>query len=252
MKKILVYPIGISKACQYASDFLVSCGICTVDHPTPEVTHLLLDIPSFGPDDLLRNGKDPEEYLQMLPPQVMVVGGNLMHPALAQRRTADFLRDAHYLAKNAAITADCAMQVAAPKLTTVWADTPTLIIGWGRIGKCLADRLQKLGCPVAVAARNNADRGMLQALGIQAMDISQIAGILPGTRLLFNTAPEPVLSEEVLSLCRNCVKIDLASQPGIAGDDVIQARGLPGLHAPESSGKLIADTFLRLCKEADI
>jgi hypothetical protein len=43
------------------------------------------------------------------------------------------------------------------------------------------------------------------------------------------------------------VKIELASSPGLEGDDVIEALGLPGKYAPETSGKLIARTILRLC-----
>ena len=252
MKKILVYPVGITKACQYASDFLAFRGISTVDHPTPEVTHLLLDIPSFGSDDLLRSGKDVYDLLRMLPPQVTVVGGNLRHSALAQHRTVDFLEDPCYLAVNAAITADCAMQVAAANLSTVWTDTPVLIIGWGRIGKCLSNLLQRIGCPVTGAARKATDRAMLQALGFHAADLPEISKILPSIRLLFNTVPEKILSAGQVISFRNCVKIDLASRQGVEGDDVIWARGLPGLYAPESSGRLIADTFLRLCKEADI
>ena len=38
---------------------------------------------------------------------------------------------------------------------------------------------------------------------------------------------------------------DLASVKGIAGDNVIWARGLPGKDAPEESGTLIAKTVLR-------
>jgi hypothetical protein len=44
----------------------------------------------------------------------------------------------------------------------------------------------------------------------------------------------------------DCLKIDLASKPGIAGSDVIIARGLPGKMAPESAGHLIAKTILEL------
>jgi hypothetical protein len=54
----------------------------------------------------------------------------------------------------------------------------------------------------------------------------------------------------VLSECPGkALKIDLASQPGIGGNDVIWARGLPGKNAPESSGKLIAQTVLRKLEE---
>ena len=46
--------------------------------------------------------------------------------------------------------------------------------------------------------------------------------------------------------CRkDCVKIELASTDGMAGDDIVIARGLPGVHLPESSGELIAKTFLK-------
>ena len=51
--------------------------------------------------------------------------------------------------------------------------------------------------------------------------------------------------------CQNesCLKIDLASLPGIEGEDVIRAGGLPGIHTPESAGQLMADTILRLIGE---
>ena len=69
------------------------------------------------------------------------------------------------------------------------------------------------------------------------------------TSLVFNTAPSLLLSREMTARCPDCLLIDLASQPGMQGDDVLWARGLPGKMAPESSGKLIAETILRLWKE---
>jgi hypothetical protein len=47
----------------------------------------------------------------------------------------------------------------------------------------------------------------------------------------------------------DCLKIDLASHRGIEGEDVIWARGLPGKDAPESSGKLIVKTAIRLIEK---
>lgn len=249
MTKLLVFPAGSTPALRFAAAVLVRSGVPMVDHPTPEVTHLLLDVPSFGPGRVLRSGAEFEPLLRMLPPDITIVGGNLSHPALEGYRTQDLLLDPEYLARNAAITADCALQVAAPLLTTTVSDTPTLIIGWGRIGKCLAQMLKAVGCNVTVAARKEADRATLLSLGYQTADPSRLTGVLPKFRLLFNTAPEMVLGPAQLSLCRNCVKIDLASKPGLEGNDVVWARGLPGIHAPETSGQLIADTFIRLVKE---
>ena len=42
------------------------------------------------------------------------------------------------------------------------------------------------------------------------------------------------------------IAMELASSPGMSGDHIISARGLPGKYAPEESGKLIAETFIRL------
>lgn len=245
MNSVLLYPIGKTQAVRHAVSLLHKKGIPLIDHPAPEITHLLLDVPSFTPEGSLRNGGAVEHHLERLPQSITVVGGNLQHPALSGYRTVDFLQDPLYLSRNAAITADCAIRVAAQTLKTTFADTPVLVIGWGRIGKCLAKMLKGLGCDVVVAARKEADRALLTALGYRAVNFC--ASLSP-YRLIFNTVPAPVFSREIQK-CDDCVKIDLASSPGLSGEDVIIAKGLPGMHTPESSGWLIAETFLRLCKE---
>lgn len=249
MKDILIYPVGSTAALAYSEKRLYALGVPLVDHPSPEVTHLLLDVPSFGPDGNLRSGSNPERLLERLPAEITVVGGNLRHPILEEYNTIDLLQDPAYLAENAMITADCALQVAAPLLKTTFRDSPALIIGWGRIGKCLGQLLHGFGTQVIVGARKAADRAMASALGYYAVDTAELTRILPECRLLFNTVPATVLTQDQLSLCRSCIKIDLASKPGIIGTDVVWARGLPGIYAPESSGNLITDTFMRLYKE---
>lgn len=252
MKQRLIYPVGSTEACRFAASFLASAGVPLVDHPSPEVTHLLLDVPSFASVGILRGGEDVRRLLSMLPPDITVMGGNLEDPSLSTYQKIDLLKSSRYLALNAAITADCALQVAAPLLKTTFADTPVLILGWGRIGKCLGQLLKGTGCHVAIAARKECDRAMAEALGFEAVDYLSIGKALPKIRLIFNTVPEMVLTEGQLSACKDCIKIDLASQPGMEGEDVVIARGLPGIYAPKSSGKLIAQTILNHIKEASL
>ncbi len=242
MKRKLLYPVGSTEALRTAVSILHKEGVPLIDHPAPEITHLLLDVPSFAPDGSLRGGGDVERVLERLPTEVIVVGGSLNHPALQNHRTVDFLQDQSYLADNAVITAHCALSVAAPLLKTTLTDTSVLVIGWGRIGKCLAKLLNGIGADVTVAARKETDRAMLRALGYQAVDLS---GPLSPYGLIFSTVPAPIFTGK----STNGIQIDLASKRGLSGKDVIWARGLPGIHAPESSGRCIAETFLRLCKE---
>lgn len=252
MNHVLIYPIGATDACAYAGAFLEQSGFHLTDHPTPEVTHLLLDVPSFAADGSLRGGGSLTDVLERLPAGITVIGGKLNHPVLTDYPILDLLLDPEYLARNGAITAECALRVAYPLLSTVLPDTPALVIGWGRIGKSLTKLLSNLGCPVTIAARNPVDRAMAAALGYNTADIQQIPGILPGICLLFNTAPAPILDSGTLDEFRKCIKIDLASSPGLKGPDVIYARGLPGQYAPESSGKLIAGTIACHLREGTI
>lgn len=249
MGSILIYPKGTTAACVCSAAALDKAGIPTVDHPSPEVTHLLLDVPSFSGDGTLRGGGSLTELLDRLPDSVTVIGGKLDHPALAGHATMDLLQNPEYVAENAAITADCAIRIAGSLLPVTFREAPALVLGWGRIGKCLAKLLTRLGCPVTVGARNPADRAMVAALGGKAVEIGEIPGILPETRLLFNTVPASILGSELLDHFPRCVKIDLASIPGLIGSDVVYARGLPGQYAPESSGGLIARRVLHFIEE---
>ena len=238
MDSTVFYIDTASPALCFAAESLRDHGGQIVTVPGPDVTHLLLPVPATLPAESLEN------TLALLPPEVTLLGGNLDRYSCPCRKL-DLLKDETYLAENAAITADCALRLAGQHLGVLFRCCPVLVIGWGRIGKCLSGMLAALGADVTVAARKESDQAMAGALGYGTAGLSGLP--LPRFRLIFNTAPAPVLSAQQLQTCpRNCVKIDLASSRGLEGDDVIWARGLPGKMLPESSGKLIADTVLRL------
>ncbi len=248
MDEKVIFAAGSTGGCRFAASYLKELGLSVTDSPGKQIRYLLLDTPAFGPEGRMRSGGNVDDLLRRLPKDIMICGGNLSHPSLEEYETADFLKDELYLCENAYITAECALDVALPYLKHTIRHCPVLIIGWGRIGKCLARILKNLEADVTVAARNPKDRAMIHALGCGVVDIAELPLCLHHFQLLYNTVPFPVLSHDQLSCCRkDCIKIELASKDGITGDDVIIARGLPGLHMPESSGKLIGDTFIRLC-----
>ncbi len=231
----------------YALRELELRGINITHRPSSNVTHLLLRAPCRMSDETLK------DILKELPQGVHILGGKLRSPALSGFTCTDLLEDPVYLARNAMITAHCAIKLAAEALPVIWEDCPVLVLGWGRIGKCLCRQLRNNGAAVSVAVRRPSDRAMAEALGYEAEDIQKLDYILRRYRVIFNTVPSPVLSAEQLAYCRTgCLKYELASQPGLAGDGIIDARGLPGKFAPESSGRLIARSVLRLCVEKEV
>ena len=243
MNDLIFYCAGSSRAQIYAAAFLMEEGAVFLPCPDHTVTHLLLPVPSFESDGSIKGGGDLSAILTKLPKTVTVIGGNLDRPELAEYDTLDLLADPWFLARNASITAHCTLELALAKLPVTLEKCPVLIVGWGRIGKCLAKLLHAMGACVTVAARKESRRVMIDALGYKSCSMEDIR--TENYRLIINTVPAMVLPKAP----GTALKMDLASTPGIGGKDVLWARGLPGKLAPESSGMLIAQTITRWIKE---
>lgn len=238
MKHTLIATAGHTAALAYAVSILKQQGYAFAEKADEHVTHLLLPVPSFDADGSIKGGGLLAPLLEKLPKSLTVIGGNLDHPDLTQHKTIDLLKNPTYVAHNANITAHCAIKLAMNRLPITLHACPALVIGWGRIGKCLSHLLKQLGADVTVAARSAETRAVLGALGYKTIPTASIP--TEQFRLIYNTAPAMVCSQ-----CHaDALKIDLASQCGLGGLDVIWARGLPGKDAPESSGALIANTVI--------
>ena len=225
--------IGHSAALEYAAKELCRAGWQHKEN----AKIILLPVPSLDATGRIKGGPSPDE----LPAGALIIGGNLKHSAFEKRKCIDLLQNNRYLSENAAITAHCALCIAMENLPVTLTGCKVLVVGWGRIGKCLARLLRLLGADVTIAARADADRALAGAFGYRTMDIREEEPALSEFRVIYNTAPAMVLTKKKLSVCRDdCLKIDLASVPGMEGNDIIWAKGLPNLDAPESSGKLIA------------
>jgi len=209
-----------------------------------QVTHLLLPVPSFTPDGSIIGGGNLRTLLTLLPKNIVVLGGNLDRPELDDYTVIDLLQNETYLALNAKITAYCALKLAQNQLPVTLDGCRMLVIGWGRIGKCLARLLRQVGANVTVCVRKETDRSILTALGYHVTDFESVE--FPCYRAIFNTVP----TMKFPSCPGNALKIDLASRLGMGSEDVIWARGLPGKDAPESSGSLIAQSLIPVLKEA--
>ncbi len=228
---------GTGPAAHYAEGFLRELGV-PMTHDLRQAAWVLLDVPAKGAAD------------RQVPEAAHILGGNLTPELLGGRNCTDLLRDEGYLAQNAAITAHCALRLAMTALPVILPQAKTVVLGWGRIGKVLARLLRQLDTPLTVTARKEQDLAALRSLGYEAARAEALD--LTGVRLVINTVPTPLLTQAQLEKCPGAVKIDLASKKGLKGEDVLWARGLPGIQAPESSGRLIAGTVARLWKEGGL
>ena len=173
-----------------------------------------------------------------------VIGGNLDFLNESVSRL-DLLKDPYYLAANAAITAEAALGILLKELRCAIDSANILILGWGRIGKCLTHQLHHLGANVTVYARKHADPAMLRALGYHPCTREELGRGLGRYCCGSNTIPAAVLTEEEgARLRRDALKLELASGVWLPGEDVILGHGLPGKSKSAAAGALIADTII--------
>ena len=159
---------------------------------------------------------------------------------------------------SAVPTAEGALQLAMESTDRTLLGSRCLVIGYGRIGKLLADRLLALGAEVTVSARKYGDLAWIDAWGCHSLRTGALAGELNRFDLIFNTAPAPILDGARLRETReDCVIIELASAPGGVdlekaqqlGRQVIQAPGLPGKAAPRSAAAAVRDSIYHILEE---
>ncbi len=161
-------------------------------------------------------------------------------------------------AANAVPTAEGAIQLAMESTDRTIHGSRCLVIGYGRIGRLLADRLLALGAEVTVSARKYGDLAWIQAWGCRSVQTGALTGRLERFDLIFNTAPALILDGARLQEVReDCVVIDLASAPG--GVDLeeakrlsrraIHASGLPGKAAPRTAAAAIRDSVYHILEE---
>lgn len=160
--------------------------------------------------------------------------------------------------RNAVPTAEGAVEMAIKQTDHTLQGSRVLVLGFGRSGTAIAHTVRGMGAQVEVLARQSVDRARAYAIGLSARALTDLREVARDADVVFNTIPAAVLREDVLARMRpGAVIIDVASAPG--GTDFAAARrlglnahlapGLPGIIAPATAGRIVAQTVLDLWVE---
>ncbi len=161
----------------------------------------------------------------------------------------ELLEDRTVAAANGRLTAEAALALAEERLEGSVFGLDCTVLGYGRIGKPLAELLAARHARVTVAARRPEVRAEATQRGLNTWDLQ---GPPPRTGLLFNTVPAPVLKAEALSALEpDCLWMELASAPGglpagyEARFSVLNGNSLPGRRLPRSAAAVLLAGILR-------
>lgn len=158
-----------------------------------------------------------------------------------------------YALLNAVPTAEGAIKIAIENTDyTLW-QADVLVIGYGRVGKILANRLKALGCNVTISARKPSDFGLAEALGFSYINTEHLNLKPIKFDIIFNTVDVKVIDNTTLKKLSNTLLIDLSSYGGFEmseaqslGIKAIKAPGLPGLIAPKTAAEILSNTITHI------
>lgn len=148
--------------------------------------------------------------------------------------------------KNALPTAEGAIALAILNTEFVLEKSNALVLGYGKVGKVLADKLYDMGANVYCEARKESDFSLIEKNGYNKVDLKDLDSFLPHMHVIFNTIPTMILDKKRLDkIGENTLIIDLSSAPG--GIDFKYAKdnnkkyewalALPAKVAPYTSAK---------------
>lgn len=172
----------------------------------------------------------------------------------ADRSLVEYREADEFAIWNSIPSAEGALQMAMEDSPYTLFGSRALVLGFGRTGKALALLLRGLNADVSVAVRREVDYANVWSSGYRYVPWSDLGDAVADANFIFNTAPAPVLNREHLVRAQeHAVVIDVASAPGgtdfeAAGQLGVKARlapGLPGIVAPATAGKILADLILR-------
>ena len=170
--------------------------------------------------------------------------------------SARYARREEYQIAIARLTAEGAIALLRPE--TGLSGAHILLLGYGRIARLLARKLQKAGALVTAAARSGEQRAWAEAESIEALPLDALSGALDRFDVIIGTIPAPVLTEPLLALVRkDALLLELASAPGgidaaaahERGLRYIRAPGLPAKYAPERAAVILRDAVYAAAAE---
>lgn len=186
-------------------------------------------------------------HLKKHPPKLLI-GGHFPKEVLDFARNYqipchDLLKCDTIALKNAIPTAEGAIYHAIEASPHVIHRNKCLVLGFGKCGKLLAQKLKGLDAQVTVCARKEDDLATAESFGYDTISFEQLNSSLGNYLFLFNTVPAKVLDKQRLSfVSKDAVIIDIASIPGGTDFEVAEKLGIPARHCLGIPGKLCPKT----------
>ena len=128
----------------------------------------------------------------------------------------DFTEKEEFAILNAIPTAEATIEIILKNTKKILQNSNCLIMGFGRIGKVLAYKLQGLSAKVTCMITNEVERAWAVAYGYETTKIENLQKNCTKFKqydIIINTIPKEIFKEELKEFKEETLVIDLASKP---------------------------------------
>ncbi len=223
-----------------------------------EADCIVLPIPSFrkGKLNLPSNSEyvSASDFIKRTSPSSLIISVGYNFP---ERKTIDLQERDDFSYLNAVSTAEGAIKIAIDSTERTLYDTNNAIIGFGRVGKVLADRLRPFG-NVTVCARSDRDIYYAKALGLETVRLNTLIEKIGRFDVIFQTVPSLILGDKIIDNMDKNVTIVELSTAGAGTDmeyaktrsiNTILASALPEKTAPLSAGNVLTECVFNIISD---
>lgn len=207
-----------------------------------------------------------ESFYKFLEEDQMVFGGVIPErfSELCSERNIlcyDFMKDEPLAVFNAVATAEGTILEALKNKETNIHGSETLVLGYGRCGKVLSDKLKGMGARVTVCSRCQVELAGAEAVGLSVLPIRKLEDNIHRFEYIYNTVPAVLLRGNLLTrMRRDVLVIDIASGEGGVdygraeqlGIHALHCLGLPGKYAPIISARGLVDFVIRKMEQGKV
>lgn len=186
---------------------------------------------------------------------IYIFGGNIpdgYFENINGAKQVDYMKSNGIALQNAVATAEGVICEAIKLSDYNLSGKTALLLGYGRCGKVLANRLKAMNMDLTVLVRRNESMYEAKALGYKCAILANFNKKL-NYDYIFNTIPGKVLTEKQLeSISDQSLVLEIASGEGGFGKEWItkwngryaNLKGMPGKYAPAESGKILAEFIM--------
>lgn len=150
----------------------------------------------------------------------------------------DFMQDEALNIFNAIATAEGAVLEALLHRDTNLHNSACLVLGYGRCGRVLADKLRGLNAKVTVCSADRQELALADSFGMHTLLLSRLKFEIRHFEYIFNTIPALVVKEDcLLNLNGRSLIVDIASNQGGVDYEAAKRHGVPACHCLGLPGK---------------